>query len=422
MISANQEMIRLLKRAEGMQVDKEDVAITGARVVLDLPEIWVKLPEWGHVRRAELSNSWKKLRGGDSRTRHPLGGCRPAEFKDKVQAMAQWLLDVDDSDTLAVWHQRAALQLVGRGFHYPAHLDGLSAATAVKFAQCDKGKALLKRAVDVATTQASRKRARIAQVWDLGRKRCQSAEALAEKCLINVENDVGNTLGSECRGAGPRVAVARAASHVDAIQILQRKAEELKQSSRKDKQSLASGLRAWHAFAVSVLGYLADESLPPVCSQHVILYLALFRNAGTAANYVGCIVWACKCWGLGLQWHDDEVKLAIQGLKKQQQQSMQGIPSNPLLLDHATVARLISLCTELEQFAEAADLFGNSCYVLRPKESQWKRAPRVSSNTCLQRGILPWWWIGMQTSTCDSDVGRTGLGVHCSSDRALVSC
>ena len=76
--------------------------------------------------------------------------------------MGQWLLDVDDSDTLAVWHQRAALQLVGRGFHYPARLDGLSATTAVKFAQCDKGKALLKRAVavDVATTQASRKRAR----------------------------------------------------------------------------------------------------------------------------------------------------------------------------------------------------------------------------------------------------------------------
>ena len=143
---------------------------------------------------------------------------------------------------------------------------------------------------------------------------------------------------------------------MDAIQILQRKAEKLKQSSRKDKQSLASGLRAWRAFAVSVLGYLADESLPPVCSQHVILFLALFRNAATASNYVGCVVWACKCWGLGLQWHDDEVKLAIQGLKKQQQ-SMQGVPSSPLLLDHATVARLISLCAELEQFAEAADLF-----------------------------------------------------------------
>ena len=63
-ISANQEMIHLLKRAESMQVDTEDVAITGGRVVLDVPEIWVKLPELGRVRRAELSNSWKQLSSG----------------------------------------------------------------------------------------------------------------------------------------------------------------------------------------------------------------------------------------------------------------------------------------------------------------------------------------------------------------------
>ena len=40
---------------------------------------------------------------------------------------------VDKADAVALWHQRVALQLVGRGFHDPAHLDGLPDSTAVKF-------------------------------------------------------------------------------------------------------------------------------------------------------------------------------------------------------------------------------------------------------------------------------------------------
>ena len=357
MLGQGQEMTRLFKQAERMQLDRDDVAVTGVRVVLDAPEIWKALPEGLQKRRDELSASWRKLRNGDSRARHPLGGCRPSEFKDKVYDMARWLVQVDGTATLAVWHQRAAMQLVGRGFHHPSHLDGLSAATAMKFGQCEKGRTLLKQAVATATSQACRKRARLAQTWAIERKQLRSAEAMAEECILNSEQAAGYSIGSGNDQSGPRVAIARAANQPDALQSLQRRAEELKQSSRKDKKSLASGLRAWHAFAVSVLGYSAEESLPPASSQHVLMFLALFQNAGTAANYVGCIAWACKYWGLGLQWQDDEVKLAMQGLKKQQQQRTCGILSSPLLLDQTTVSRLVAFCTELEQFMEAADLF-----------------------------------------------------------------
>ena len=356
-LGQGQEMTRLFKQAERMQLDRDDVAVTGVRVVLDAPEIWKALPEGLQKRRDELSASWRKLRNGDSRARHPLGGCRPSEFKDKVYDMARWLVQVDGTATLAVWHQRAAMQLVGRGFHHPSHLDGLSAATAMKFGQCEKGRTLLKQAVATATSQACRKRARLAQTWAIERKQLRSAEAMAEECILNSEQAAGYSIGSGNDQSGPRVAIARAANQPDALQSLQRRAEELKQSSRKDKKSLASGLRAWHAFAVSVLGYSAEESLPPASSQHVLMFLALFQNAGTAANYVGCIAWACKYWGLGLQWQDDEVKLAMQGLKKQQQQRTCGILSSPLLLDQTTVSRLVAFCTELEQFMEAADLF-----------------------------------------------------------------
>ena len=87
------------------------------------------------------------------------------------------------------------------------------------------------------------------------------------------------------------------------------------------------------------------------------MFLALFQDAGTAPDYVGCIAWALKYGGLGLQWYDDEVKLAMQGLKKQQQQQTCGILSSSLLLDQTTISRLVAFCTELEQFVEASDLF-----------------------------------------------------------------
>eukprot|EP00439_Symbiodinium_sp_Y106_P058251 s1504_g8.t1 len=78
---------------------------------------------------------------------------------------------------------------------------------------------------------------------------------MAEACILNSEHAAGDFIGLGKEESGPRAAIARAASQPDALQILQRRAEELKQSSRKDKKSLASGLRAWHAFEVSVLGY-----------------------------------------------------------------------------------------------------------------------------------------------------------------------
>ena len=140
-------------------------------------------------------------------------------------------------------------------------------------------------------------------------------------------------------------------------QLLQNRARELKHASRKDKQSLASGLRAWHSFATMVLGYLAEESIPPHCSQHVLMYLTLFNNAGTASNYLGCLVSACKYWGLCQDWYDDEVRMVIQGLKNHQAQMQRQLTCNTLLLDEGIMSRLAALCKELPGFAVASELF-----------------------------------------------------------------
>ena len=55
MLGQSQEMIRLLKQAERMQLDREQVAVTVVRIVLDAPEIWKDLPEGFQRRRDELS-------------------------------------------------------------------------------------------------------------------------------------------------------------------------------------------------------------------------------------------------------------------------------------------------------------------------------------------------------------------------------
>ena len=134
------------------------------------------------------------------------------------------------------------------------------------------------KAVDIATSHACRKRARLAPTWALERKQLRSAEAMAEACILNSEHAAGDFIGLGKEESGPRAAIARAASQPDALQILQTRAEELKQSSRKDKKSLASGLRAWHAFEVSVLGYSLCLQYPRnmwSCFWHCSKMLAL---------------------------------------------------------------------------------------------------------------------------------------------------
>ena len=85
----------------------------------------------------------------------------------------------------------------------------------------------------------------------------------------------------------------------DVSAILQDKAMLIKmESSRKNLPSVASGLRAWHAFAVALKGYKEEASLPPVDEDHVVEFVSLFKSSKTARNYVSYVKWACVFFGL----------------------------------------------------------------------------------------------------------------------------
>ena len=76
-------------------------------------------------------------------------------------------------------------------------------------------------------------------------------------------------------------------------------------------------MRLWHHFASNVLGYLPDETLPPMSSQDVCKFVCIISAAGTAANYVGYINWACTHLRYSCSWNDKPLREMLKGLRKE---------------------------------------------------------------------------------------------------------
>ena len=77
-----------------------------------------------------------------------------------------------------------------------------------------------------------------------------------------------------------------------------------------------SGLKSWHKFALLVWNYPESATLPPKKPAHVISYVTIFSNTGTAYNYVGHIKRGCIYKNYPIEWYTGEVTMALSGLKK----------------------------------------------------------------------------------------------------------
>ena len=82
------------------------------------------------------------------------------------------------------------------------------------------------------------------------------------------------------------------------------------------RASVASGLRAWGGFAEQVLGYEPSATLPPRSTSDAQRFVVVFRNGGTAYNYLLYVVWACRFHLLSTAWWSPELKLTLSGAKK----------------------------------------------------------------------------------------------------------
>jgi hypothetical protein len=177
----------------------------------------------------------------------------------------------------------AALVLVTHGFQDPAHLAGASPSELPKLVESPKGKALL----------------------PAEKPACQFHNILVAIPALQLEE---------------KLTSAQLESSLPSQRLLQIAVANLKLHTRKESlKSVASGLRLRHAFASTVLGYAEDSSLLPHVEGDMCRFIAIFQNPGTATNYVGYIKWACQGFALLLDWHGSDLKMTLQGLKKQYQ-------------------------------------------------------------------------------------------------------
>ena len=83
------------------------------------------------------------------------------------------------------------------------------------------------------------------------------------------------------------------------------------QAKSRSLGTLKSALRAWHVFAVAILGYLSSQSFPPKCVEDVLSFRALFRCPGTASNYIGQLRWLSDFLGFTKEWDGPMLKITM---------------------------------------------------------------------------------------------------------------
>ena len=208
---------------------------------------------------------------------------------------------------------------------------------------------------------AKRRRKRLAeQISQEEASKPVSAELVAQAVQNSKDAPKEAAEAQVNHGRGPR-GVMKAWANMSpdaAVRHLQQRAETLKLSSQQGSgPAVASGLRAWHQFAVSFLEYPPDETLPPKRAGDVLKFIAVFSSAGTAKNYIGYLAWACKFRALSLEWRSQEIDLALRGLLKTEQSMGRSCMDSVPVLSAQIVAQLVHICDSLPGFSDDADLY-----------------------------------------------------------------
>ncbi|CAE8612287.1 unnamed protein product [Polarella glacialis] len=286
------------------------------------------------------------------------------------------------------------------GFLNFTHLEGLLPDQTAGWGRTEAESALMIRGVRTANHDASCSRlARLLKCSDLEESQPLDAsgvaEALTKDNMITLDLDISQRLPPDFESSPrPRqrtACLAEASSQQDdVLPALEDRVLYLKMMPNlRSMPSVASGLRSWHAFAVNVLHYDEENTLPPKCSQHIAVFAAVRSNAGTVRNYVNHASWACKLRNLSLNWMSDEVEMVLQGLQKECIVKMPSALGDKMLLTELLVQQLVTV----------ADGRGNSelsVFMLRAWEFlmrvQSKRAALQTLSLYQHTGIVPCLW------------------------------
>jgi len=290
------------------------------------------------------------------------------KYEDSVDVLQEWLSLVDAVKPPTVVTRRLAAVLVLLGFREPLSLDGAELSDIVHLIPAAVDKALLQRALRVASSRgAELARQRAGSSGDLevapAAVHVAGAEDLLKKLdegeLLRAEEFVRTEAGRmrvPVPGDGSRpgeviqaLGMARARGADVAGLLKARKEALLLETQRKSLPSVAAGLRCWHAYAVHLLGYDEEASLPPRCADHVATYVCLFSSGATAANYVSYLRWSCTLLGLQKDWDDDQVAMALKASKKATVRKFGGPKHAAVLILWPLVQKLVALWDEMGQ-------------------------------------------------------------------------
>ncbi len=140
-------------------------------------------------------------------------------------------------------------------------------------------------------------------------------------------------------------------------------------------------------FAKQVLDYPDGQELPPKQESDVAQYAAIFRNCGTAANYLGTLKWYCLMQSLDVSWATPRLKVQLKGLKKMSMASMAGKLVTELALLTREVLFKVAAVTRVSAwlsswcYTSSAGCFFRGC---NRRSSRWRRAVmKTSLATCL---------------------------------------
>ena len=112
-------------------------------------------------------------------------------------------------------------------------------------------------------------------------------------------------------------------------------------SVRASLPSVATALKAWHAFATGVLGVRSASTLPPMSEDHVCTFASVFRSPKTAANYT------CVYLKVSTKWHGPEIKQIVTGIRKRIFRFTGGPSRVESLLTSALIHKVVSTADAL---------------------------------------------------------------------------
>ena len=385
---------RLALRAISMSPSAAALDATGDGKLLSDASVWAATGTAGTTKNvAAALEKWKRCASSTKRARvSGSPSCleivkKPKLFKDTACHFLNWLQLTERVVPACSDAQNASFAFAIRGFEDWRQLEGLSEADLLGWSQCSRVQAMIVRAVrrvnsgvageaqstaadsvSLSLTPANNPKSiqaadasafALSVTTQAASKR--SEELLQEKSLMSLTE-----LGESLR---PQEAISRLEAARDMFQIrplLSMMVFNAKFATNlKSSKSVASGLRAWHGFATKLLDY-DKNTLPPRRSPDVQGFCTIFRSAGTAANYVGYISWACRVLSLDTSWRDEEISMVLKGTAKLITQKGSRLLKGRVLLDDEKIRGLVGLADKIDMGSLALAILTWYEFLLRP--------------------------------------------------------